>query len=114
MADKISNITGLNAYTVSTAPTVPATTPPSNTYTASTSNVDVLKGTIKLDSIIPGKAFSIGDINEVIGTNEYTGTNDIVTTNVVGTGEAAVQSAMEALRDAVAGNQLDAYKSSDI
>ena len=114
LADKISNITGLNAYTVSTAPTVPATTPPSNTYTASTSNVDVLKGTIKIDSIIPGKAFSIGDINEVIGTNEYTGTNDIVTTNVVGTGEAAVQSAMEALRDAVAGNQLDAYKSSDI
>ena len=114
LADKISKITGLNAYTVSTAPTVPATTPPSNTYTASTSNVDVLKGTIKIDSIIPGKAFSIGDINEVIGTNEYAGTNDIVTTNVVGTGEAAVQSAMEALRDAVAGNQLDAYKSSDI
>ena len=114
LADKISNITGLNAYTVSTAPTVPATTPPSNTYTASTSNVDVLNGTIKIDSIIPGKAFSIGDINEVIGTNEYAGTNDIVTTNVVGTGEAAVQSAMEALRDAVAGNQLDAYKSSDI
>jgi flagellar hook protein FlgE len=114
LADKISKITGLNAYTVKT--TVDnTTTPATNTYTASTSAIDVLKGTIKIDSIIPGKAFTIGDLNEVIGENQYPGSDPyVVSNNVVGTGEAAVQSAMEALRNAVAGNQLDAYKSSDI
>ena len=114
LADKISKITGLNAYTVKT--TVDnTTTPATNTYTASTSAIDVLKGTIKIDSIIPGKAFTIGDLNEVIGENKYPGSDPyVVSNNVVGTGEAAVQSAMEALKNAVAGNQLDAYKSSDI
>ena len=115
LADKISSITGLNAYTVNTTvDNITNPLVPKNIYTASTSNLDVLNGTIKIDSIIPGKAFTIGDINEVIGTNEYAGKDDTVTVNVVGTGESAVQSAMEALRDAVAGNQLDAYKSSDI
>jgi flagellar hook protein FlgE len=114
LADKISSITGLNAYTVSTAVDNTIPTAPKNVYTASTSATDVLKGTIKIDSIIPGRAFTIGDINEVIGENENIGTDYTVTNNVVGTGEAAVQSAMEGLRDAVAGNQLDAFKSTDI
>ena len=115
LADKISSITGLNAYTVNTTvDNITNPLVPKNIYTASTSNHDVLNGTIKIDSIIPGKAFTIGDINEVIGTNEYTGKDDPVTVNVVGTGESAVQSAMEALRDAVAGNQLDAYEPDDI
>lgn len=109
LADKISNITGLNAYTVKTITT---TTP--NTYTASTNYKDVLDGKIKIDSIIPGKAFTIGDVSEVSGTTEQAGTKTTITENVVGKGEAAVQSAMEALRDAVAGNQLDAYKPDDI
>ena len=109
LADKISNITGLNAYTVKTVTT---TTP--NTYTASTNYADVLDGKIKIDSIIPGKAFAIGDVSEVSGTTEQAGTKTTITENVVGKGEAAVQSAMEALRDAVAGNQLDAYEPDDI
>ena len=109
LADKISNITGLNAYTVKTVTT---TTP--NTYTASTNYADVLDGKIKIDSIIPGKAFTIGDVSEVSGTTEQAGTKTTITENVVGKGEAAVQSAMEALRDAVAGNQLDAYEPDDI
>ena len=114
LADKISKITGLNAYTVSTTVDT-STTPATNTYTASTSHVDVLKGTIKIDSVVPGRAFTIGDINEVIGENEYPGGDPyVVSSNVVGTGKGAVDSAMEALRDAVAGKQLDAYQSSDI
>ena len=70
LADKIPNITGLNAYTVKTVTT---TTP--NTYTASTNYADVLDGKIKIDSIIPGKAFTIGDVSEVSGTTEQDGTN---------------------------------------
>ena len=109
LADKISNITGLNAYTVKT--TVVGGV---DTYTASTDYADVLDGKIKIDSIIPGKAFTIGDLSEVNGSTEQDGTKTTVSENVVGTGESAVTSAMEALRDAVAGNQLDAYEPDDI
>ena len=104
LADKISNITGLKGYTVS------ASAP----YDASTAYADVLKGNIKIDSIIPGDAFTVGDVVEVSGTTEVDGMKTTITENVVGSGEAAVQSAMEALRDAVGGNQLDAFKTSDI
>ena len=104
LADKISNITGLKGYTVSdTAP-----------YDASTAYADVLKGNIKIDSIIPGDAFTVGDVVEVSGATEVDGTKTTITENVVGSGEAAVQSAMEALRDAVGGNQVDAFETSDI
>jgi flagellar hook protein FlgE len=109
LADKISNITGLNAYTVKTT-----TAAAGDTYTASTDYADVLEGKIKIDSIIPGKAFTIGDLSEVNGIKEQDGTKTTVSENVVGTGKGAVDSAMEALRDAVAGNQLDAYMSDDI
>ena len=102
LSDQISNITGLNAYTVNSL------------NEASTSNVDVLNGTIKIDSIIPGVSFTLGDINEVSGTTETSGTTTTTTQSVKGTGEAAVKSAMEALRNAVAGNQQDVYESSDI
>lgn len=102
LSDQISNITGLNAYTVNSS------------NEASTSNVDVLNGTIKIDSIIPGVSFTIGDINEVSGTTETSGTTTTLTQAVKGTGEAAVKSAMEALSNAVAGNQQDVYESSDI
>ncbi len=102
LSDQISNITGLNAYTVNSS------------NEASTSNLDVLNGTIKIDSIIPGVSFTLGDINEVSGTTETSGTTTTLTQAVKGTGEAAVKSAMEALRNAVAGNQQDVYESSDI
>ena len=102
LSDQISNITGLNAYTVNSS------------NEASTSNVDVLNGTIKIDSIIPGVSFTLGDINEVSGTTETSGTTTTLTESVKGSGKAAVESAMEALRNAVAGNQRDVYESSDI
>ena len=109
LADQISNITGLKAYTVSETSTASGTS-----YSASTSNVDVLNGTIKIDSIIPGTSFTLGDINEVSGTTEQAGSKETITEAVKGTGESAVKSAMEALRDAVAGNQQDVYEESDI
>lgn len=102
LADEISTITGLKAYTVDSS------------NNASTSNVDVLNGTIKIDSIIPGSSFTIGDVAEVSGTTEQAGTKTTLSEAIVGSGEAGVKSAMEALRDAVAGNQKDVYESSDI
>ena len=102
LSDEISKITGLKAYTVNSS------------NEASTSNVDVLNGTIKIDSIIPGTSFTIGDVAEATGSTEQIGTKTTLTNAVEGTGEAAVKSAMQALRDAVAGTQQDVYTSSDI
>jgi flagellar hook protein FlgE len=103
LSDEISKITGLTAYTVN-----------SSTNEASTSNVDVLTGSIKIDSIIPGTSFTVGDLAEVSGTTELVGVKTQLASSVAGTGEASVTSAMEALRDAVAGIQQDVYEDSDI
>lgn len=102
LADEISNITGLNAYTVDSS------------ENASTSNVDVLEGLIKIDSIIPGESFSVGDVSEVAGTTETLGTSTTLVEAVKGTGEFAVESAMEALRSAIAGLQQDVFDETDI
>lgn len=102
LADEISNITGLKAYTVD------------GSNNASTSNVDVLNGQIKIDSIIPGKSFKIGDLSEVAGETEILGTSTTLTQNVEGSGEFAVESAMEALKKAVAGQQQDIFEEEDI
>jgi flagellar hook protein FlgE len=102
LADEISKITGLKAYTVDSS------------NNASTSNVDVLNGSIKIDSIIPGTSFTIGDIAEVSSSIEQAGTKTTLSNAIKGSGEAGVKSAMEALKNAVAGNQQDVYKTSDI
>ncbi|MDD2887545.1 MAG: flagellar hook-basal body complex protein [Aliarcobacter sp.] len=102
LADEISKITGLKAYTVDSS------------NNASTSNVDVLNGTIKIDSIIPGTSFTVGDVAEVSGTTEQAGTKTTLTNAVKGSGEAGVKSAMEALKNAVAGSQQDVYETADI
>ncbi len=109
LADEISSITGLKAYTVSSSTTAAGTS-----YTASTNNIDVLNGQIKIDSVIPGDSFTVGDVSETSGTTETVGTKTSITEAVSGTGEAAVRSAMEALRDAVAGNQQDVYEDTDV
>lgn len=102
LSDEISSITGLNAYTVDAS------------NSASTSNADVLSGRIVIESIIPGESFTLGDISEVSGTIVTSGSKSTLTESVSGTGEGAVESAMIALRDAVAGNQQDIYQEADI
>ncbi len=102
LADEISNITGLNAYTIDAS------------SDASTYDSDVLNGTIKIESIIPGESFTIGDIYEVSGTIETAGSETTISEAVAGTGEGAVESAMLALKNAVAGNQQDVYEEEDI
>eukprot|EP01022_Parablepharisma_sp_SALTPOND_P006327 TRINITY_DN125784_c0_g1_i1.p1 TRINITY_DN125784_c0_g1~~TRINITY_DN125784_c0_g1_i1.p1 ORF type:complete len:519 (-),score=40.89 TRINITY_DN125784_c0_g1_i1:177-1520(-) len=103
LADKISDITGLNAYMVN-----------STTNEASTNYADVIEGVIRIDSIIPGEEFTLGDVVEVSGTTEIEGNKTTLTEAVEGTGRGAVQTAMEALKDAVAGKQYDVYSQEDI
>ena len=102
LADEISNITGLVAYTVD------------GSNNPSTSTADVLNGQIKIDSIIPGTDFNIGDVAVMSGENIAVGTSSTITLAEKGTGEAAVLSAMEALEKAVAGYQKDVYKNDEI
>lgn len=102
LADEISNITGLKSYTVDSS------------NSPSTSNVDVLNGIIKIDSIIPGSSFTIGDLAEVSGTTEQAGIKNTLSEAVKGSGQASVKSAMEALKNAVAGKQQDVYEITDI
>ena len=102
LADEISDITGLNAYTVDSL------------NNASTAFSDVINGVIKIDSLIPGEEFILGDVYEVSGSTEVEGTSSNVSDAVAGTGEGAVESAMEALKDAVAGTQYDVYEEDDV
>jgi flagellar hook protein FlgE len=102
LADEISTITGLKAYTVD------------GSNNASTSNVDVLNGQIKIDSLIPGTSFKIGDVSELGGETATLGTSTTLVQNVEGSGEFAVESAMEALKKAVAGQQQDVFEEEDI
>ncbi|MDY0320667.1 MAG: flagellar hook-basal body complex protein [Arcobacteraceae bacterium] len=102
LADQISNITGLVAYTSESA----------DPYDASTDTSDVLNGTIKIKSLIPGEQVTIGTVAEVSGSDTNIGTSETLTYAVKGTGEGAVQSALEALKNAVAGSQRDVYSDS--
>ncbi|QKF82083.1 flagellar hook-basal body complex protein [Halarcobacter ebronensis] len=102
LADKISDITGLVAYTVDAS------------NNPSTNIADVLEGRIRIDSINPGEDFLIGDVSEFSNSTELEGTKVNITEAVAGTGEGAVESAMNALRNAVAGKQYDVYEQNDI
>ncbi|XOB60740.1 flagellar hook-basal body complex protein [Campylobacterota bacterium DY0563] len=104
MADRISNITGLNAYTIDV----------STANNPSTAFSDVINGRIMIESIIPGEEFVIGDIAESSDNIEVQGTSTTITDSVQGTGQGAVDSAMRALRSAVAGNQYDVYQEADV
>ncbi|WP_321471393.1 flagellar hook-basal body complex protein [Halarcobacter sp.] len=104
MADRISNITGLNAYTID----ISAANNPSTAFS------DVINGRIMIESIIPGEEFVIGDIAESSDNIEVQGTSTTITDSVQGTGQGAVDSAMRALRSAVAGKQYDVYREADV
>lgn len=102
LSDEISNINGLSAYVID------------SNNDASTDLSDVLEGKIKIDSIIPGTSFTIGDVAVMSGANTSIGTKDNITIAEEGTGKAAVTSAIEALEKAVAGYQQDVYKDDEI
>ncbi len=102
LADKISNITGLVAYTVD------------ENNIKGTDDATVTKGMIRIESLIPGKPFDIGDVAESSGNSTNPGFKDLLREAQRGQGEAAVDASMLALKDAVAGKQRDLYKIEDI
>jgi flagellar hook protein FlgE len=102
LADKISNITGLVAYTVD------------QNLTKGTDDATVTQGRILIKGLIPGKPFDIGDVAESSGSATNPGFKNLIREAQKGKGEAAVEASMLALRDAVAGKQRDLYKIEDI
>ncbi len=107
LADQISAIPGFVAYTA-------AGTPPNLTETTDETVAD--GGYLKIESLIPGKLFTLGEVAESAGVTTSVGS--VVTTQgvdaIAGTGFGAVKSAQEALLKAVSGMQKDVYTLSDL
>ena len=72
------------------------------------------KGKLELILLILVRIFLIGDVYETSNSTEVEGTKTNLVEAITGTGQGAVESAMEALRDAVAGKQYDIYEADDI
>ncbi|MDX9743110.1 MAG: flagellar hook-basal body complex protein [Arcobacteraceae bacterium] len=98
-ADKISAQPGLKAYVASSvAP-----------YEASTDDLDVLKGTIKIESIVPGKSFTISSVVMVANKTEKPGSFAVDYAADAGKGAGALETIRNALNEAVSGKQTDVY-----
>ncbi|MFA6684021.1 MAG: flagellar hook-basal body complex protein [Arcobacteraceae bacterium] len=111
LADQISAIPGFKAYTAAGASgSIAETTDDTALNTALTG------GALKIESLIPGKIFTVGEVAETSGSTTSVGS--VVSTQgtsaVIGTGFGAVKSAQEALLAAVSGQQRDVYTTTDI
>ncbi|QOG12018.1 flagellar hook-basal body complex protein [Arcobacter sp. FWKO B] len=76
----------------------------------------IYDGRMKIESLIPGKIFTLGEVAEASGSTTSVGSkiSEYETAAIIGTGFGAVKSAQEALLMAVSGVQRDVYTSTDI
>jgi flagellar hook protein FlgE len=104
LADQISSIPGLKAYTVDAA------------LNESTLTADVNLGIMKIESLIPGEPFLVSGVLSQSGTTEVNGA--IRTTDgraaVEGSGLAALESVRNKLSEAVTGKQRDVFLATDL
>ncbi|WP_428024116.1 flagellar hook-basal body complex protein [Arcobacter sp.] len=120
LADQISSITGMVAYTVTDKDITGNTETGSainsfesfDTFTKSTKDADVLLGMIQIQSMIPGQEFKITEVAEVSGTTVvYGSVNETTSATIaqVGIGLGGLESARDALAMAITGNQRDVF-----
>ncbi|MGB6327606.1 MAG: flagellar hook-basal body complex protein [Halarcobacter sp.] len=118
LADKLSQIPGLRAYMADesdiTATSGNDVLQENETFKLSTKTKDMLKGIIQIESLIPGETFTITEIGENSGNNNVAGSFQTSTSAIVGTGVGALQSARDALSEAISGKQQDVYTPSDL
>jgi len=118
LADKLSQIPGLRAYMADesdiTATSGNDVLQENETFKLSTKTKDMLKGIIQIESLIPGETFTITEIGENSGSNNVAGSFQTSTSAIVGTGVGALQSARDALSEAISGKQQDVYTPSDL
>jgi flagellar hook protein FlgE len=103
-ADKISAQPGLKAYVAESA----------SPYTPSTDATDVVNGTLRIESIIPGKAFTISSVGMVSSGADKPGIFTTDTVAEAGKGVGALESIRTALNEAVTGKQTDVYTPTDL
>ena len=106
LADQISSIPGIKAYTVAAAAP----------HAESTAAADVAGGVIKIEGLIPGQAFLVSNVLTQSGQTEVNGS--ILTADgraaVVGSGLGALESVRDKLSEAVSGKQRDAFLATDL
>ena len=117
LSDTISEVPGLRAYMVSESDDSTGNNDilqSDENFELSTYNIDMIKGIIQIESLIPGTAFSLTEAGESSGTNTVAGSSQTSTSAVAGTGVGALTSARDALAKAITGKQQDVYTPSDL
>jgi flagellar hook protein FlgE len=115
LADKISGIAGLVAYTSSeTGGGNDDVLEMSDTFAPSTKLADMYKGIIQIKSLIPGTEFTISEVAEVSSNTTNQGNYLTTTTAKAGSGTGALESSREALSKLITGKQQDVYTMADL
>ncbi len=114
LADKISEIQGIVAYTASETGGVNDVLESGDAFALSTSNADIYKGILQIKSLIPGEEFVISEVGEISGNTTVQGSFQTSTTASAGSGTGALETSRDALAQLITGKQQDVYKESDL
>ena len=82
-------------------------------HTPSTLDANVEKGILKIESLVPGRQFTISSTGMVHASNDKPGTYAIDTKADEGKGVGALESVRDALNMAISGKQTDVYTDAD-
>ena len=117
LADKISGIAGLVAYTSSETSASGGNDDVlemTDTFTPSTKLADMYKGIIQIKSLIPGTEFTVSEVAEVSNNTINQGNYLTITTAKAGSGTGALESSRDALSKLITGKQQDVYTTADL
>ena len=117
LADNISQIPGLVATMAKEVSATGGTADVleiDDTFSASTKNVDMLKGIIQIKSLIPGEAFVISEVAEISGNTTVQGNIQTSSNAEQGSGIGALNTSRDALAKLITGKQQDVYTSMDL
>jgi len=103
-ADKISEIPGIKAYVSND----------DASFTPSTADADVIKGFLRIESIVPGNQFTITSTGMVHASVDKPAIFNIDNVAKSGEGLGAYESVRDALDKAITGKQKDVYTLSDL
>ena len=117
LADKISGIAGLVAYTSSETSATGGNDDVlemTDTFAPSTKLKDMYKGIIQIKSLIPGTEFTVSEVAEVSSNTVNQGNYLTITTAKAGSGIGALESSRDALSKLITGKQQDVYTMADL
>ena len=114
LADKISGIAGLVAYTSSENGGTDDVVEMTDTFSPSTKLADMYKGIIQIKSLIPGTEFTVSEVAEVSSNTVNQGNYLTTTTAKAGSGTGALESSRDALSKLITGKQQDVYTTADL